>query len=608
VPTGDSLAQSMEKAKKRYSSLFRLPSDRKVLLLLAFVSIAGGLLSTITLISSAMGIVNGLLLGLSVFLAGLTADYIIHTVILTKDTIYNLRRTMALSLFSWGLWLLFILVGMVFTLLLGFQNWWLRLCLLGFSAVLILRLVVFSSTSEMSRSRIFAASFLEPILCVIPFLTLWSMTGNAITLYLLLFILLAVAVGVASTYAFLYPIDLIGKRTLGMRSLSLFRAFVSNWVLNLNAPFEQLLEELGEKRNVATSLLKFSSFKSNTVMVVPSVHPGPFKNIGSSLLPSLLKAALEKDLNYTACVPHGLLGHEFDLASQQQNQRIIDHVVATALDLEVSETTASQFLKVTNGLATACCQVFGKSALVSFTLAPKTIEDLPQEVGLFVREEAERNGLDLCAVVNAHNSMDGEVEMQESMASLKDVARVCLKKAVSLKQLPFEVGAATVLPKEFSLEDGMGTGGITVIVVKSGEQKSAYVVADGNNMISGLREEILTSLGTLGVNDGEVFTTDTHSVSALILGGQGYHPVGEAMDRKKLVDYIKETTLAAIANLEPTRASCQSVTVTDVTVLGEKQLETLCLLIDRSLKTAKRIVAPVFLTAGLVLMSFLLFL
>jgi putative membrane protein len=598
----------MEKAKKRYSSLFRLPSDRKVLLLLAFVSIAGGLLSTITLISSAMGIVNGLLLGLSVFLAGLTADYIIHTVILTKDTIYNLRRTMALSLFSWGLWLLFILVGMVFTLLLGFQNWWLRLCLLGFSAVLILRLVVFSSTSEMSRSRIFAASFLEPILCVIPFLTLWSMTGNAITLYLLLFILLAVAVGVASTYAFLYPIDLIGKRTLGMRSLSLFRAFVSNWVLNLNAPFEQLLEELGEKRNVATSLLKFSSFKSNTVMVVPSVHPGPFKNIGSSLLPSLLKAALEKDLNYTACVPHGLLGHEFDLASQQQNQRIIDHVVATALDLEVSETTASQFLKVTNGLATACCQVFGKSALVSFTLAPKTIEDLPQEVGLFVREEAERNGLDLCAVVNAHNSMDGEVEMQESMASLKDVARVCLKKAVSLKQLPFEVGAATVLPKEFSLEDGMGTGGITVIVVKSGEQKSAYVVADGNNMISGLREEILTSLGTLGVNDGEVFTTDTHSVSALILGGQGYHPVGEAMDRKKLVDYIKETTLAAIANLEPTRASCQSVTVTDVTVLGEKQLETLCLLIDRSLKTAKRIVAPVFLTAGLVLMSFLLFL
>jgi putative membrane protein len=276
--------------------------------------------------------------------------------------------------------------------------------------------------------------------------------------------------------------------------------------------------------------------------------------------------------------------------------------------LNARETKASPFVKVTNGLATACCQVFGKFALISFTLAPKTIEDLPEEVGIFVRDEAKRQGLDLCAVVNAHNSINGEAEMERSMDSLKNVAHQCLKEAVSLGQLPFEVGAATVLPKEFSLEDGMGAGGITVIVVKSDVQKSAYVVIDGNNMISGLREEILESLIALGIDNGEVFTTDTHSVSALILGKQGYHPVGEAMDRRKLVDYIKNLTLKAITNLQPAEASCQSITVADVTVLGGKQLETLCLLIDKGLQTAKRIVVPVFLTAGLVLMSLLLFL
>jgi putative membrane protein len=303
-----------------------------------------------------------------------------------------------------------------------------------------------------------------------------------------------------------------------------------------------------------------------------------------------------------------LLGHEFDLASQEQNQKIIDHVTTAVRALDAVETKGSPFVKVTNGLATACCQVFGKFALISFTLAPKTIEDLPEEVGIFVRDEAKRNGLDLCAVVNAHNSIDGEAEMQKSMDSLKNVAHQCLKEAVSLRQLPFEVGAATVLPKEFKLEDGMGAGGITVIVVKAGVQKSAYVVIDGNNMISGLREEILASLVTLGIDDGEVFTTDTHSVSALILGKQGYHPVGEAMDRKKLVNYIKSLALAAITNLEPAKTSFQSMIVTDVTVLGGKQLETLCLLIDKSLYMAKRIAVPVFLTAGLVLMSFLLFL
>jgi len=515
---------------------------------------------------------------------------------------------MALSLFSWSLWLTFILLGLVLTLLSGFQNWWFRFCLLGFSAVLILRLVVFSSTSKMGKARVLAASFLEPFFSVTPFFALWSMMGNSITSYMLFFVVLAVIVGIASTYAFLHPIDRIGERTLGMHSLSLFRAFVANWVLNLNEPFEQLLEELGEKRSVETSILKFSSSTSESVMVVPSVHPGPFKNIGSSLLPSLLKATLEKQLNCIACVPHGLLGHEFDLASQKQNQKIIDHVLATTRDLDASETRASSFVKVTNGLATACCQVFGKHGLISFTLAPKTIEDLPQEVGLFVREEAERNGLNFCAVVNAHNSIDGHAELQESFDSLKDVASKCLEKAVSLTQLPFEVGAATVLPKEFSLEDGMGSGGITAVVVKNGEQRAAYIVIDGNNMISGMREEILTSLSTLGISEGEVFTTDTHAVSALILGKQGYHPVGEVMDREKLVGYVKQAALAASSHLEPSKVSCQSLMVTDVTVLGANQLETLCLLIDKSLKMAKRLVAPVFVTAGLVLMSFLLFL
>jgi putative membrane protein len=164
------------------------------------------------------------------------------------------------------------------------------------------------------------------------------------------------------------------------------------------------------------------------------------------------------------------------------------------------------------------------------------------------------------------------------------------------------------VPREFSLEEGMGAGGITVIVVKTGNQKSAYVVVDGNNMVSGLREDILASLNSLGIEEGEVFTTDTHSVSALILGNQGYHPIGEAMDKKKLVDYIKQATIEATSKLKPVQGASKSITVNDVTVLGEKQLETLCVLIDKGLRMAKRLLVPVFLVTGLVLMWFLLFL
>ena len=44
----------------------------------------------------------------------------------------------------------------------------------------------------------------------------------------------------------------------------------------------------------------------------------------------------------------------------------------------------------------------------------------------------------------------------------------------------------------------MGTGGITAIVVQVEKQKTAYIIIDGNNMISGLREKILDSFSIFG--------------------------------------------------------------------------------------------------------------
>jgi putative membrane protein len=168
------------------------------------------------------------------------------------------------------------------------------------------------------------------------------------------------------------------------------------------------------------------------------------------------------------------------------------------------------------------------------------------------------------------------------------------------------VGVASLLPKEFSLEDGMGPGGITVLVVRTRQQKAAYVVIDGNNMVSGLRERILSMLSSMGIDEGEVYTTDTHSVSALVLTKYGYHPVGEVMDNEKLVDCVKQVAHSALSSLEAVKVACRSITVPSVKVLGAKQLETLCLLIDRTLQKAKRGVVPTFATSGLLLMLFLL--
>jgi putative membrane protein len=600
VTTADSLSQSMDRAVKHYSSLFTLPPYPKLLLFLALICISGGLVSTVILFPSSEGLVNGLYLGVSLFFVNLIVDYAVSRVILGRDPIYGLKRSTALSLFCWGLWLFFIFVGVAFGL-----RWGLRLCLLGFSATSILRLIVLFSTSSKGYKRLLAASLLQPFSCIIPFFMFWKMNEYSIP-FITFFFIFSLALSLISSSLFTSILNRVGTQTLGIESLPLFKAFLLNWIVGLNSPFEEFLEELGENQDVEVSLIKFSSSKPKAAIVVPSIHPGPFKNIGSSFLPSMLKTALEREYNHVVCVPHGLLGHAFDLASQIQDQKIIDRVVEFA-KFEVSEAKATPFIKVSNGLATACCQVFGNLGFLSFSLAPKTTEDLPQELGLFVRQEAERLGLTCCVVVNAHNSIDGTLNIQEALEALKTVAATCLKKAVSLKRSAFEVGAATVIPKEFGLKEGMGPSGITVVIVKVGKQKTAYIVIDGNNMVSGLRESILSTLRSVGIDEGEVFTTDTHSVNAVVLNERGYHPVGEAMDQETLIGYIKEATLSSLSNLEPAKAACRSITIPDVKVIGEKKLEILCLLIDRTLKKAKKVVVPIFATSGLLLMLVLMF-
>ena len=243
--------------------------------------------------------------------------------------------------------------------------------------------------------------------------------------------------------------------------------------------------------------------------------------------------------------------------------------------------------------------------MLSFTLAPKTTEDLPQELGGIVKKEAEKHGLDSAIVVNAHNSLTDSVKIEASVELLRDVASKCLQEAVSQKSYSFEVGSATVYPSEFTLKDGMGAGGITATVVKVAEQKAAYIVIDGNNMISGLREKILTSLNSAGFQESEVFTTDTHAVSAVVVGRRGYHPIGEAINQETLIKHITAVAQKAVDQLETCKAGCQQIVVPKVRVIGGDCLNFLTVLVDKTIQKAKRIVIPLFGVEGLILLLLL---
>jgi len=596
--------QHMDSAVKYYSSLFALPAYNRIVTYTTVACVAGGLSSALVFHPDFEGLILGLLFGLALTLITLLSNNLV-ALALRGDPIYDVRRSAGLSLFSWILWDIFTLMGGVAAALFA-AEWAIKLCLLGSSVALILRFVVLYSTSSISYKRIFVASVLQPYFGIAAYTPLWL---SKISIEeIIIYSAYSSAICFTSSFAFLYLINRVGKRIVNVPSLSILKAFLLNWIADLNTPFEDILEELSVERDIEVSILKFENQKSETkvVIILPSVHPGPFKNIGSSFLPSMLKKAVEQKFNCVACVPLGLLGHDLDLASQLQNQKIIDQTLKSLEDVESFEAGATPLVKVRNGFATVCCQIFGDIGLVTFSLAPKTTEDLPQELAYFVNMEARKYGINSCMVANAHNSINGFVNHKETMESLKAAASLCLRETTSTSKKPFKVGASTIMPKNFGLKDGMGPGGITSIVVEVDSQKFAYVIIDGNNLISGLREKILSSLCELGFSEGEVLTTDTHSVNALTLTPRGYNPVGEVIPHDILVNHIKEAIKEAIAKMEIVQVGYKRIVIPKVKVIGKEPLEKLCMLPDETTKLAKRIIAPIFATAIAFLMLFML--
>jgi putative membrane protein len=471
-----------------------------------------------------------------------------------------------------------------------------------------MRVTVFRASSSTSQTRSFLASLIQPLSCLGPFVIFWASRGVTAVTWLP-FLAASLFVGYLFGFFFVFQLDNLGRKLYGIPALPLFRAFMLNWVAGLNGPFEEYLERLGEKADIEVSFLRFDSSQPKAAIIVPSVHPGPFKNIGSSLLPSLLKEGFENFYKCVACVPLGILGHELDLASQAQNKKIVDSVVSSANKVG-NEHEASPSVRVTDGNATVYCQIFGSTVLLSFTFAPNTTEDLPQELGHVVRQEALKRGLKSAVVINAHNSINDDSAKSQinSLETLQNLSAQAIKKALSGSPAPFKVGASTVYPKDFTLTSGMGAGGITAIVLVVANQKTAYVVVDGNNMVTGLRERILEALSSQGFDQSEVFTTDTHAVSAVVLGRRGYYPVGEAMDHDALIGHIVDVVKAAEANLERCRSLGQSITIPDVTVIGEARLNSLSLLVDKAIHRAKYTVIPFFGIEALLLTLLLLLL
>lgn len=386
------------------------------------------------------------------------------------------------------------------------------------------------------------------------------------------FLLLAVMCLLYSgaVWAVVNMVDRPWRRNLGVSGFDFLRGFIGHIAEGSNE-LEEFFEDIGEEAIVPVTVLAFKrrDGTEKARFVLPMVHPGPMGEIGGGNLPE--RVAQEAD--GLAFPPHATAGHDFNLVTTREVERLMD-AARRAYDRIEYHEAASESQRSFTGEVSMLGQAFGDDALLVSTFSPGTADDVDYGVGLSTMAEARGAGIDDVLLVDAHNCNDGlegddlghVTPGSRRSFDLFNAASELGGVLTASPQYPFELGVAWD-ETEWDKTDGIGPLGIRVAVVEAGDQQTAYVLIDGNNMEPGLRDRIVE---TLDVDETEVMTTDTHLVNTV----ESVNQVGEAIPHETLIELIETLVDEARADLEPVTAGMASDRA-EVTIFGNDRTETL---------------------------------
>src|SRR5213083_977084 len=558
------------------------PSTPVVVSIFAAIAIAS---AGVSLLVAGENLVQTLVFAGAVFLLpGLAGELVNSALLLRKDRILDFRRLMGVEVISilpmGAILLLFSVIGAF----LGVTRLWEDGFLIGLTVSLPVRFLTPMAMSSMNSWRKLSAGLPTPLLTTIMFLVLsqFLSSGSSPTaIQAAVLVASGLVLSAAGTSRIISRVEIEGGAEIHHSPMGLFRSFLDHWLGKTPTALEERLLSLSTEGSIETKILSFSGKSSRPIasLVVSNFHPGPYRDMGSGGLPSELKQSLEETQRGVVQVPHGISSHKLNIVSH----RDIDRLLSAARENYPSEhrlRKASSMIREKEEEAIVSGQVFGNIVLLTITLAPMEMEDLPTSVSEEIEREASRLGFEVL-IVDAHNSIVGQTSITPLQADRIVAAAIrVLGRLKALSQGPFSVGSAYDALDSYTLKDGIGPGGLSAMVVKTENDTASYITIDGNNMQQGLRDHILQSIRETGVSDAEVMTTDTHLVTGLVRSPLGYYPVGTALPTAAFVTKITQTVQKAMSNLEESSVGFSKFSL-QLQVLGSETFQSITGFIGR---------------------------
>ncbi len=405
-----------------------------------------------------------------------------------------------------------------------------------------------------------------------------------------------------AVWAFLEVINAPLKTRYGIGMVEMLNYALSEAV-GLSGKIEGAFTRIGEYSESLVSTLVFKAGKKlKAVITTPYIHPGPYGAIGGSNLPFIIMDELERRYGVECpIVLHGTCTPDLNPANKKENLKVVSAVNASVEEaLGNEKSKASKLVEVKRGDFTVKCQIFGDYPLVIVTRSPLNTEDISFAVGWALMNRIRSLGFNCSAVVDAHNSIDSwaeplRVNMPESFV-LEEAVAEAVKSASQEINTEIRVGVSkrtvTINPRE-----GVGPGGLRFLLIETGKEKFGYLLIDANNVIKGLREEILNVFLKEGLRNGEVLTDDSHIVNGF---RSGFNPFGMRMNKEEILKTVSEMLKEAENNLEPCTFSCSMRKIRNILVLGTGKTNEFLSLVNSTVALTK-LVAPLIFVFSIIL-------
>ena len=578
-----------ESLASRYRHLFVLPSAPRLVLY-------GGLSSLFFAVLSE-GTAGFLPFALA-FAAFILSGIMISTALRLFDrhTIANFRRSLALLFGGEILWIITAVVGATYTWASGSPYAYTNALLFGAFVCAGFEFLIINGAFEKN------APFSLVLSAVHPTSTLFVLRFSQLPGH---FDLIAAASG-TFMLACLVAFTLLMKRrktSLGHDALSLFQAFMKTWAAGDPDELEEMIADHAEEVEVTSKLLRFRTKAGLIFLILPGVHPGPFHPVGSYDLPGVVSREF-KDLG-PAMTLHRPGGHERNLATRAETASYAHGLSELARSMDDHETEASMRgpVKVRVGKATVNASAFANDLVMTVSFAPLGSDDIDTSAETMLAKAASELSFDL-AIVDAHNSIDPDLQAPDLDNTEWNLLFQSTKASPSER---ISVAYSHSSEVGFTGRSDITENGMGLFLVQTGGKKHALVLADANNSVPNLRDDVSTALSSAGYNLIEFCTSDSHKLAARgMTVERGYEALGEATPAASLADSAVKMAKLADSRLAPAYYS-SAKTNTRVKVFGSRALEEFAAITQSSSRFSRNyfrfiaVVAVVLLAASLLL-------